>query len=93
MLNPLCQASNLTNGQCTACYPGYMLSAGNCSIVIGNDQQLQSTTTTVSKQIDLFCINTTNNICTKCASGFYLNSSAICHQLDPLCKTPNSSTG
>jgi len=31
-LNPLCQTSNLTNGQCTACFRGYALNAGLCIV-------------------------------------------------------------
>jgi hypothetical protein len=31
-LNPLCKTSNLTNGNCLSCYPGYTLANGLCSV-------------------------------------------------------------
>lgn len=30
--NPLCKTSNIVDGTCTACFPGYSLSGGQCVI-------------------------------------------------------------
>ena len=30
--NPLCKISDLNNGQCTTCYPGYVINAGYCTV-------------------------------------------------------------
>lgn len=58
-LDPLCRNSDMTNGDCTSCYPGYFLSAARCvaaqSIQIANCNVVGA-----------------NGLCTECMEGTYL---------------------
>ena len=82
-LNVLCRESNRSNGQCISCYSGYTLSNGDCVI-----PQVAATTNG-----DPYCISFQGQICSQCASGYFLNQTGKCAQLDPLCRSHNNRTG
>jgi hypothetical protein len=83
LLDPLCKSSNYTTGSCLSCYPGYILVGPKCIV-----PELNS-----SGNIDPFCLKLNGSKCQQCAKGYILNSSAICQQVSPLCKTYDNSTG
>jgi len=79
--NPLCKTSDLNNGGCLTCYPGYVVSAGNCTL--GNSPTTSS---------DPNCKSTdSSGVCNSCYSGYYLNAGKSCQRLDPLCKNYTNS--
>ena len=74
--NPLCKESNRFNGDCTRCYPGYTLAAGDC--VIGDS---------AAGNGDPNCKSTNAaGVCKDCYASYYLSSQNTCLRLDPLCK-------
>ena len=76
-VNPLCQGYSEINGQCTSCYPGYSVDGGKC--IVGGS-------------IEPNCQTFSGNFCVACFSGYY-PSEGKCKQVNPLCKTFDSSTG
>jgi len=76
-LNSVCKTSDMTNGACTDCYPGYVLSYPTC-IVAG------------SVNIP-YCQNVVGIACTVCISGYYVSNGG-CALANILCATydPNS---
>lgn len=75
MLNPLCQSSNLTDGRCTSCYPGYAIEpvSGNCLVSLKDPN----------------CLSSSGPACTACADRFYLSVNSRCVQVNALCKGYN----
>ena len=78
-LNPLCKTSNLSNGFCTSCYPGYTVnpSSGNCEVFFRDPN---------CKNFDA------NNYCIECGIRFYI-AEGKCKPVNPLCKDYNPSNG
>ncbi len=79
-LSPLCKTSNLTNGFCLSCFPGYSVNAAGSCVLSYSDPNCQK-------------FDQTLKICTQCASKFYLDSTSKCRQINPICKTANQNTG
>lgn len=77
-VNPQCKSYEMSSGMCTSCYPGYMLFNGTCPPAPPKDPN---------------CKIVTPEGCTECYESYYLNSEAKCIQINPLCKSSNSSTG
>lgn len=79
-VNPTCKEYQSDNGQCTACWSGYKLSAGAC---VQNNQ----------KNSDVNCANVTSDgLCSNCFTGFYLKAGK-CEKVSPLCNGANQKTG
>jgi len=70
-------------GACLGCYQGYSLVSGNCVVSV----------TANSNNNDTYCIKLQGSSCILCSSGYFLNVSAICQQVNPLCKTYDNTTG
>jgi hypothetical protein len=83
-INVLCKTANKANGNCLSCYDGYTLGANGACVV---------TPATVSLNNDAYCIKVNGPVCTTCASGYFLNQTGICQQVNPLCKVSNQVTG
>jgi hypothetical protein len=79
-VNPLCRTSDPNNGACLSCYPGYIIAGPNC--VVGG-----------ASNSDVNCQNITSGLCTRCYSGFFLDSSNRCRQNNPLCRTSDLTNG
>lgn len=78
-VNDNCKSYNPTNGNCTDCYLGYVVSSGMCI--------------PQASQNDPNCKNRTNNKCQSCYQGYYLNATLSCVATSPLCKSSNSTSG
>ena len=79
-LDPLCKTSDMTNGNCQSCYPGYSLSTFlRCEIL---------------QVVQIVNCNTINDVgvCIDCLSGYYLTNNA-CQPVSILCATYNRLTG
>jgi hypothetical protein len=68
-LNPLCRSYG-PSGECTGCYQGYGLVAGNC-VSGGSDPGCK----TYDAQ----------GVCRECANRYYWGPSGRCTQIDDLC--------
>lgn len=79
-VNPLCK-DYLSNGSCSSCYSGYVVSGFTC-IVNG-------------KTADPFCKTyTVGGICDSCYTGYFYNRAVqLCQALNTLCKTSNLTDG
>lgn len=55
-MNVLCKSSNVVTGECLSCYPGYVVSKGDCVI----PQQSSSTS-------DPYCLEYQGSVCKKCS--------------------------
>jgi ABC-type thiamine transport system substrate-binding protein len=78
-VSTLCKTWNSTNGKCTSCFAGYLLSNGNCNTVIQNDP--------------LCAKYSSAGTCQTCVNYAYLASNGKCQQVSTLCKTWNSTNG
>ena len=78
-LNPLCKTSNLFDGSCTSCFPGYSLTAGLCGIAFQDPNCKE--------------FNDDRTVCEKCSARFYPGPQGRCVQINPLCKTANELNG
>ena len=79
-MNPLCATSNLQNGQCLSCYPGYSLVGGSCGVSF-RDPNCQD-------------YNNATNTCNKCALRyFYDQLKAKCMPVNIFCQDYNLVTG
>ena len=79
-VNPICKTSNLLNGDCTSCYPGYQLNPanGNCEVFF-RDPNCQDFSP--------------NGNCLKCVIKYYISSNGKCIPVNPLCKDYNPNNG
>ena len=78
-LNPLCKTSDLINGRCLSCYPGYQLNTNNgqCAVFFK----------------DPTCkIFAASGDCSECIAKHYLKAGK-CIMVNPLCKAYNPMTG
>ena len=76
-VHPLCKDFNTTTGACLSCYPYYQLSGTRCEPIA---------------QPDPYCLAYEGNACSSCSQGYYI-SNGKCQQINPSCRTSNSSTG
>jgi hypothetical protein len=77
-LNSLCKNSDMTNGNCLDCYPGYALSGNTCI---------------VAAAISIaYCAQVVGNVCSSCINGYYVSNGA-CAMVSVLCATYDQSTG
>lgn len=78
--DPLCKTFNRTNGHCLTCYKGYVLKETVCAME----------TTGVT---DPNCLKfLPSGLCQECYTSFYVLG-GVCKEVNPLCKTSNSSDG
>jgi len=74
MVNPFCKTFDYTALACTACYPGYGLSAaGNCEV-------------SAASSLPTGCSQFNNSICVRCSRGYYFDVNKNCAMADALCK-------
>ena len=75
MASDLCKTFNTFNGFCTSCYIGYALNetSGLC---------LPSDSAACSKR-------NSNNVCTECLKGYFLDAQSQCQAIDVNCQTFN----
>lgn len=76
-IDPNCLAYNSTNGNCLACYSGYVVNQlGGCILP-------SSSSSTIS---DPFCTNVVNGKCVNCLNGYYVdNLTGLCTIMSILC--------
>jgi len=77
-VNPLCKTSNMTNGYCIDCYPGYMLTGTTC--IVAADVNIP------------YCNKVTGQICSECINGYYPKNGK-CELVNVLCATYSNTTG
>lgn len=78
-LDPICKTSDMTNGRCASCYPGYIL----------NDQYK----CVVAPVVQIANCNTVSNgVCVECLPGYYTYNGA-CSAVSILCASYNPQTG
>lgn len=83
-VNPNCKTFDNNNGWCTTCYAGYSLQSGNCVLI--------PITPDTGAPGDLLCAVWNGNVCTKCSVNAWFNN-GVCTQVNPLCKTFDSTNG
>jgi hypothetical protein len=82
LVSPLCMTFDSASGNCLSCYQGYSLNAGSC---------VASNATGPS---DPFCQKfLTADICSQCSSRYYIGSSGLCVEVNPLCHEYDQTTG
>jgi hypothetical protein len=77
-LNPLCKDSDLTNGNCLNCYPGYTLSSNTCIVAAAVNIP--------------YCSQVVGSSCASCINGYYVSNGA-CSLVNVLCGTYDQSSG
>jgi hypothetical protein len=82
-MDPLCKSYTSSLSACSSCYGGYTLVSGQCVI----------STNVPNTNNDPYCIKSQGSSCLTCANGYYLSSSGVCNQLNPLCKSSDMNTG
>jgi proprotein convertase subtilisin/kexin type 5 len=78
-VNPNCNSTNQVTFECTSCYPGFVLSNGNC--VIG-------TTIAIAN-----CHAISGSQCLVCSQGYYKTPNNTCEIISGLCNTYDNNTG
>jgi len=75
-LNPLCRTSDMSNGACLSCYPGY---------------QILNTDCIVAAAITIpFCQTVNGNVCALCINGYFTKdggcalANTLCSSYDPM---------
>lgn len=78
-VNSLCSSSN-SAGACTACYNGYILSSGVCSLA------------PIQKVSDVGCAqwDWNNQVCISCSQGWVFSTNKICTPVNSQCASSNS---
>lgn len=82
--NPNCKTADQNSGDCLSCYVGYSVQAGQCVLV-----PLVPDNTAPS---DLLCARWQGTVCQQCSASAYF-SNGVCTQVNPLCKTFDSTNG
>ena len=78
-VNPLCNAYDMSNGQCITCVQGYAIQNNTClSFTDINPQCLQFDN---------------NGVCLNCSSDYYIGPNSICISVSPLCNAYDMSNG
>jgi hypothetical protein len=78
MVSDLCNTFNTFNGFCLTCFSGYALN---------------TTDGTCNPSLTAVCSSTNaNGVCTKCSTGYYLDSQSNCQPIDAFCQTFNYTT-
>lgn len=78
-VNPSCNTYNPSNGNCTSCFAGYEVQAGNC--VISQSQPTIANCNTIDPK---------TSKCLKCSYGFFFDLNGLCAAQNPNCKTFNN---
>lgn len=82
VVDPSCFTFDQSTGNCLSCYQGFTLSFGTCEV---------SNATAVS---DPNCRKfLTNDVCSQCSDRYYIGSSGLCTEVNPLCHEYDQSTG
>lgn len=74
-----CNTFDPANGNCLTCFSGWILTNNSTCVADPNSVR------------DPYCARFANGSCVSCSSGYYFNASKACVQVDPFCKTFNSS--
>lgn len=77
-LNPLCKTSDMTNGYCKDCYPGYLLAGTSC--IVAADVNIP------------YCNRVVGQVCAECINGYYPKAGK-CELVNVLCATYSNTTG
>lgn len=79
LADPICATFNPSNGYCTSCHAGYVVSGTTCLAQI---------------LVNPYCTSWVQSTCIACQSGYYLSSvNGSCLVANPLCATINPANG
>ncbi len=80
-VNTNCKTYNTQTGACLSCYPGFGIVETTCLPGVS------------TSSYDPNCNQFNGSLCIKCSEGYYHPTSGPCTQINPSCKTADSTSG